>query len=312
LKRQYPSKHSGQDVDETRLEENEHPRELISEAIKEDSRSEFGIDVQRFVDACPVDHNGTTVYVKGWLMPTNERTALLIHDIGEEVGVYRETAIRLSKKGYNCYGFDLRGHGRSGRKLGHVADFRTLVQDLLQVVAWVKHREGGRLPLLVGQGVGALVAYSFANTYPKLVREMVLAAPYFEAKTKLTFVIRALAEVLPTLNLPKRLRPRFSDRRSSGSPVSAQLVREISRALPRTFNLPDGVRTLFICPTKDPICNYEKLRAWLILQGSDNVVLSDIQNCGHSILGEDPHFRDIAIEMILDWVKEGPLERLEK
>ena len=58
--------------------------------------------------------------------------AELVHDLGERADLYKRTAMSFVERGYSTYAFDLRGHGRSGRRLGHAPGFTILVKDLLQ------------------------------------------------------------------------------------------------------------------------------------------------------------------------------------
>src|SRR5690606_30753211 len=133
----------------------------------------------------PVDHHGTTVYVKGWRRPENTKPPIVIaHDLGENISMYRDVAKKLIKQGHNVYGFDLRGHGRSGRRLGHAPSFNILVLDLLQVAAWVRHQEAGKPAIIVGQGIGALITLSFTKRYSHFCRALVLSAPVLELATE--------------------------------------------------------------------------------------------------------------------------------
>src|SRR5690606_5848236 len=122
-----------------------------------DARDKGQRRVRNLVYICPVDHVGTSVFVKGWVVPgSRQHPIVLVHDLGETVYMMGGLATKLAEAGYSVYSFDQRGHGQSGRRLGHIPGFNQLALDLLQVVAWVKHKEGGRKPVIVGQGLGAL------------------------------------------------------------------------------------------------------------------------------------------------------------
>lgn len=170
-------------------------------------------EVQVEVFSCPVEHDGTAVYVKGWRAENNDRCPIVfIHDLGEHVGLYRQVGRRFAEEGYSFYGFDLRGHGRTGRALGHIGHFDVLIKDLLQVVAWVKHRSQ-HPPVIVGQGLGAIIALFFQSQHAHLMRGLVLMTPTWHHSDYLSVpkrvLIHVLAELFPTMRLPKRLTPKY-------------------------------------------------------------------------------------------------------
>ena len=189
------------------LTDSDQPPTSVSDVQDEDE------EVQVEVFSCPVEHDGTAVYVKGWRADTNDRYPIVfIHDLGEHVGMYRQVGRRFAEQGYSFYGFDLRGHGRTGRALGHIGHFDVLIKDLLQVVAWVRHRSQ-HSPVIVGQGLGAIIALFFQSQYAHLMRGLVLMTPTWHHNDYLSVPKRALihilAELFPTLRLPKRLTPKY-------------------------------------------------------------------------------------------------------
>ena len=91
----------------------------MSEEVKSRSQEEDAPRVHNLVYTCPVDHVGTSVFVKGWLIPGRQkRPVILVHDLGETAEKLSDCAIRLARAGYSVYSFDMRGHGQSGRRLG--------------------------------------------------------------------------------------------------------------------------------------------------------------------------------------------------
>lgn len=54
----------------------------------------------------------------------------LIHGIGEYAGRYAHFADFFTENGYHIYAFDLRGHGKSEGKRGHVVSYRAFMDDI--------------------------------------------------------------------------------------------------------------------------------------------------------------------------------------
>jgi alpha-beta hydrolase superfamily lysophospholipase len=286
---------------------------------------------QKVVTSLPVDHSGTTVYVKGWKLPASDKPPLLIvHDLGEHTGLYRETALSLIDRGYSVYAFDLRGHGRSGRRLGHAPSFNVLVSDLLQVAAWVRHLEGGRSPIIMGHGVGALIVMDFTKRHGSFCKAAILSAPCMELQATLSlparFLIRFIAEVAPTFRIPARLSPRFAkdlkhvhqdadeQARSIYFPrLTAIFTQELLLAIRRaraSFIEYDG-QVLILVPGDDGICSYATLKKSAALHAQHNLKISDLPGVGHNVFTEGQAARESALGVLVRWLDDvfkGPQE----
>lgn len=171
------------------------------------------------VYSLPVDHRNTHLYVKGWVMKGSTKPPIVIvHDLGENIGLFRRCAHLLCQQGYSVYGFDLRGHGRSGQILGHIPKFDALLSDLLQVTSWVKFANNRRKPFVIGQGIGALITIYFQKVFPSYIGNTVLVSPVisddnYPSRLK-RFLIKLLAEINPTQRLPNGLTPKFLSRKA--------------------------------------------------------------------------------------------------
>lgn len=91
-------------------------------------------------------------------LPTGggRRELVLVHGFAEHRGRYGETIAALTAAGWAVHAFDLRGHGDSGGRRGHVEEFADYRRDLAQVAAEVAAGDG---PLvLLGHSLGGLIA----------------------------------------------------------------------------------------------------------------------------------------------------------
>ena len=123
--------------------------------------------MEKLVFSLPVDHDGTSIYVKGWHKEGNNGfPIIIIHDFGETISNHRVVCQLLAESGHNVYAFDLRGHGRSGKNKSQPAKIRTYVNDLLQISAWVKHQEKNRIPIILANGIGGKIALAFCQKHP--------------------------------------------------------------------------------------------------------------------------------------------------
>ena len=296
--------------------------EDVVELGPDEPRDGLAGDVDITVFSCPVDHQGNTVHVKGWVKSGTERPPLIfVHDLGEHIGLYRPAARELVAAGYSVYGFDLRGHGLSGPTLGHIPNFNTLVNDLLQVVAWIRFKSMRKVPILIGQGIGALIAVYFQRAYPKLCPGAVLAAPYLSVNaytsTLKRFIIRTLAETAPRIRLPAAMTPAFMSHyaTSHGTQdathpqpfhgITANFANELLRAINRApdefarFDCP----TLILCPERDPFCDYSRLRELVEAHPQRaGISIESLPDAGHHLLTEEESALAQALSHIVPWL----------
>lgn len=292
--------------------------ELENESLQE------GIQTTTF--SLPVDHAGTNVYVKGWLQTTRSKASIVIvHDICENLNLYREAAKLFVANHFNVYCYDMRGHGRSGRMLGHVDEFQHFVNDLLQVVAWVRHESGGITPFVLGQGIGAIVALHFQQRFNSKVPGYILSAPTLALKLptkafKRVFV-RGLSDLVPTLRLPSSLAPKCISEIGFGKEASVfhekppvyqtmsvqlanQLITTIDNAQGRFLRFKG--KALILLATKDELVDtsvFENL--YMRHKKRENLTILNLADTGHNIFTDDINQMNEAVSKIISWLNEN-------
>ena len=199
------------------------------------SKNEDGARAQNIIFNQPVDHRGTQLYVKCWLVPESAKPPIVIvHDVGDSLGSYRELTKGLVDRGFSTIVFDLRGHGRSGRVLGHIENFQDLCSDLLQVVAWVKFKCDRKVPIIFSHGISAGIVLSFMKRNPRFCRGAILVEPNLSpgvGKWK-RVLVRVLSEIAPRFKIPKSLALGMTDSNErSLSDVSSKFADEVLTSL---------------------------------------------------------------------------------
>lgn len=239
----------------------------------------FAVDEQApsMVTSLPVDHQGSYVHVCGISARNSDtRPLLFIHNANQQSDSFHHLLSLCSEKGFSSYSYDLRGHGRSGNLLGHVQRFEDHVSDLLQVASWVKHLENRRAPLIIGYGLGALIANEFSQKYGKLCVGTVLIAPLCELKVppnRITkTLLKVLMEIWPTFRMRSSLFPEPQGS-SHYQLFTAKYLYEIFLAIERfeTSYVKHGGNILLVCPDGDQICSYHKLHNFVVSRKSEDV-----------------------------------------
>ena len=142
--------------------------------------------------------------------------AIVLHGYAEHCGRYREVANVLARAGWAVFSYDMRGHGQSSGKRGHVDRYAEYHDDLDAAIA--KGRElalTAGLPegprILVAHSNGSLVALSALADPARRpdVVAAILASPFLGLKLKVSpikkLLARASSKLAPGLTLANAL-----------------------------------------------------------------------------------------------------------
>jgi lysophospholipase len=134
---------------------------------------------------------------------------LILHGWSDHAGRWVETAAKLKESGYSAYVLDLRGHGRSGGRRGHLSRFSQLLGDLHAFRRVVFVRTAAP-QVLLGHSFGGLVALRYLETQPlEPVARTIVASPFlglgFAVNPLKRLAARLLADLAPTVSLPTGL-----------------------------------------------------------------------------------------------------------
>ncbi len=282
---------------------------------------------------CPVDHHGTTVRIIGLRQPENKLPpVILVHDLGEHISMYAPLGEAFGLAGCNVYGFDFPGHGESGGSLGSITGVTQLVHNLLQVVALVRHEEKGKLPVIMAQGISALIALFFFKKFAHLSSGLVLVAPCFKPVHEISrlksILIKSLAEIAPHVKVPKGLAPQLfcsvktvepleGDRKSKiitrlSEPIIPRVsISFVSGLLDAVSEAPKillelKIPCLILGPSEDKISVYEDLQVNLKNRDLQNIRFENVEGRSHNFLIDTPHEDlKIILDKIVSWIGQS-------
>lgn len=154
---------------------------------------------------------GKWLFYRCWYTTPTRGEIILIHGISEHSGRYQELAKGLTQEGYNLYGFDLSGHGRSEGKRGHIASYEELVVDIANFYSFLRIYRGVQNPVLLGHSLGGLLATLVATFGHCPIHGLILSAPLFKEQHPLSFWellgLKMLNLVYPTFFIETRVDP---------------------------------------------------------------------------------------------------------
>ena len=153
-----------------------------------------------------------TFYMQGWEPEGKPKGIVcLIHGLGEHTGRYAHVGKRLNDAGYALFGFDLRGHGKSGGKRGHIPSLDVAMQDIRQFVTFQGQNNPGIPIFLYGHSLGAMFALVYAIQFGDGLNGLISTAvslhtPLANQKVKVS-IARILGSLLPEFTLTSGLDP---------------------------------------------------------------------------------------------------------
>jgi len=146
--------------------------------------------------------SGLELFRQSWV-PEEDPTAVLavVHGYGEHGGRYRLLADALVPRGCAVHALDLRGHGRSPGRRGHIACFDDYVDDTLAFAAAVRAEYPDRRVFLLGHSMGGLIAALCAEKRDEGLDGLILSSPFIQFKIPVSGVkiaaVKALSRVAP-------------------------------------------------------------------------------------------------------------------
>lgn len=88
---------------------------------------------------------------------------VLLHGYGDYSSRYREFARELNSAGYDVYGIDFAGFGRSGGDRGLISNFRNLTSDVATLVLQIAGSRTDRPIHTLGHSIGGVIAVSMLS-----------------------------------------------------------------------------------------------------------------------------------------------------
>jgi lysophospholipase len=189
--------------------------------------------------------DGTQLAYRAWPTDGARLTFAVVHGLGEHAGRYERFAHGMAAHGMATFALDLRGHGHSEGRRGHVDAWSQWVEDTAAFVAYVQSLAGGEVVPL-GHSFGGVVMLSAVRSGAlRETKRFVLSSPALKLRVRVPAWKATLAGVTsrlaPRLTLDNEVDPATVSRvpevvaayRSDPlvhSKISSRLYAEWSRA----------------------------------------------------------------------------------
>ena len=154
----------------------------------------------------------TQIYYQAWAtLRKPKATLVLVHGIGEHSGRYTHVADHMARMGFTMWAIDLRGHGKSGGKRGHVDRFDNYIADVGRMIGIAKEHNPTIKTFLMGHSLGGLIVSYYAEKNRGELVGLVASAPALAEKMKVpsakVFLAKMLSGIVPTFSTSTGLDP---------------------------------------------------------------------------------------------------------
>jgi acylglycerol lipase len=248
-------------------------------------------------------------------------TLIMVHGIGEHGGRYHSWAELFVSKGYNFVCPDLRGHGKSEGKRGHVKSMNDFLNDLDTVYEVVKNKFPGSRIILYGHSMGGNIALNHVIGRNRPIDALITTSPWLKLTTEppaiLVMMSNILNRILPFFTLSNKI---DTDTLSHDPEVVRNYIKDPlnhDRISSRLFHTAtegglNALRNIYKinCPylimhgTADAITSYKASEAY-VMNTSSRTRLRLWEGQYHELHNE--FIRDDVFNYILAWLREFKL-----
>ena len=143
----------------------------------------------------------------------------LVHGVGEHSSRYAHVAEAFGKEGFVLFGFDQRGHGRSGGLRGHITSIEDFLQDIDLLLEQARLRYPGLPIILYGHSLGGILVLHYSLKRKPDIKGVIatssgLHTAVEEQKLKVV-AAKILGSIMPTTQMPSGLDPKALSRDES-------------------------------------------------------------------------------------------------
>lgn len=266
--------------------------------------------------------DGTPLFLRTFRPAEGAPTGRLdvIHGWADHSGRYPHLLEALTPLNLEVHLPDLRGHGQSGGKRGHIRHLDDYVNDLAQLLGLSDGAPGEGAPRwLLGHSMGGLVAFHLALRYPSHYQGLILSAPFMATQPATSPARRRLTSFLswltPGLPLPTKVDPRgishdpdtiaaYGDDPLVHHTITPRWFDEILTAQERAIEKAATLTTpllMQLSPDDTVVDAQASLAVYLRLPGGAKT-LRVYPRCGHELYNESAAKRSKPLKDLVAWI----------
>ncbi len=260
------------------------------------------------------------LHYRTWEAERPSAGIMVVHGLFEHSRRYEELGDYMAGCGFSTFAMDLRGHGASEGRRGHVRHFDVLLQDLDRFRREVQGLLPLDLPLfLLGHSMGGLVGIRYLEEYDAPLAGAIITSPWLGTAMPVprwqAALANVLTRVLPAFPFPFRVDPgilthddeRAADYRDDAqihSTITPRLFTEAARAIELALRRGEriSVPVHFMIAGEDRLVDGARNQAFARSLPSDRVSVEVLPGMYHEVLQERGRAR--VLGEIRDWITD--------
>jgi lysophospholipase len=247
---------------------------------------------------------GIRLYYRTWEVAEPRAALVVVHGLSEHSGRYDRLGAMMTTMDVSAFALDLRGHGLSDGRRGHVGGFGSFLQDLDRFRREVLGLVDPETPIfLLGHSMGGLIALRYQEEYAGAFAGAIVVSPWLATaipvpRWKATLA-NTLARFMPALpfnsGIPAEylshdpvVVARYRDDPLVHGHITPRLFVEISREMGNAFQRSDRICAplLLLLAGADRIVDTDRSRAFARSLAAQDVEIRVYPDCYHEVLNE--------------------------
>lgn len=260
------------------------------------------------------------LHYRAWEVRDPRAGLVVVHGMFEHSRRYQELAEVMADAGFSTFALDLRGHGGSDGRRGHVRRFEILLQDLDRFRQEVEGVVPAGLPLfLIGHSLGGLIVVRYLEEYHTPIAGAIITAPWLGTAAPVprwqTVMANLLDRVLPAFPFPFRIDSsilshdpeRVDDYRGDAdihATITPRMFTEISSAIDLALRRGDRIHVPvhFMLAGDDRLVDTDRSLAFVRSLPAGAVTVDVLDGLYHELLQEVDRRRIMAV--IRKWIDD--------
>ncbi len=261
---------------------------------------------------------GLRLHYRAWEATRPRAGIVLLHGLSDHSGRYDDFGAAMASYGISCFAADLRGHGASEGRRGHVVRFDAFLQDVDRFRREVQGLVDPSFRLfLLGHSLGGLIALRYLEEYESPFVGAIISSPWLATAVPLprwkSSSVPLLARLLPSLPMRAHIPPHDIShdedvvRAYAADPlvhdrITPRLFAEASAAMGLVFQRAERLSTplLFLLAGGDRIVDANRAHAFARSLPAGDVTIRTFPGLYHELLNELE--RQTVMAEIREWI----------
>lgn len=145
----------------------------------------------------------TGIVYRQWQVSSPEVVLLMVHGLGAHSARWGGLSDFFLRQNISSYAIELKGFGETQGLRGHIDSFNIYYADIRRLLTIIQEENPGKKVFLIGESMGALIAFILTALEPDLFNGLVCISPAFFNRMKFSF-LKYAAIFLSLLYNPKK------------------------------------------------------------------------------------------------------------